>query len=41
MVGFVTFDNIIYKNIEEIKKTKLKEITLLSLQYNTNSTYCS
>lgn len=39
MVGFVTFDNIIYKNIEEIKKTKLKEITLLSLQYNTNSTY--
>ena len=25
MVGFVTFDNIIYKNIEEIKKTKLKE----------------
>ena len=39
MVGFVTFDNIIYKNIEEIKKTKLKEITLLNLQYNTNSTY--
>ena len=39
MVGFVTFNNIIYKNIEEIKKTKLKEITLLSLQYNTNSTY--
>ena len=39
MVGFVTFDNIIYKNIEEIKNTKLKEITLLSLQYNTNSTY--
>ena len=39
MVGFVTFDNIVYKNIEEIKKTKLKEITLLSLQYNTNSTY--
>ena len=39
MVGFVTFDNIIYKKIEEIKKTKLKEITLLSLQYNTNSTY--
>ena len=29
MVGFVTFDNIIYKNIEEIKKTKLKEITLI------------
>lgn len=39
MVGFVTFDNIVYKSIEEIKKTKLKEITLLSLQYNTNSTY--
>lgn len=39
MVGFVTFDNTIYKNIEEIKKTKLKEITLLNLQYNTNSTY--
>lgn len=39
MVGFVTYDNIIYKNIEEIKKTKLKEITLLNLQYNTNSTY--
>lgn len=39
MVGFVTFDNIIYKNIEEIKNTKLKEITLLNLQYNTNSTY--
>lgn len=39
MVGFVTFDNTIYKSIEEIKKTKLKEITLLSLQYNTNSTY--
>ena len=39
MVGFVTFDNIVYKNIEEIKKTKLKEITLLNLQYNTNSTY--
>ena len=39
MVGFVTFDNTIYKSIEEIKKTKLKEITLLNLQYNTNSTY--
>lgn len=39
MVGFVTFDNTIYKTIEEIKKTKLKEITLLNLQYNTNSTY--
>lgn len=39
MVGFVTFDNIVYKSIEEIKKPKLKEITLLSLQYNTNSTY--
>lgn len=39
MVGFVTFDNTTYKSIEEIKKTKLKEITLLNLQYNTNSTY--
>lgn len=39
MVGFVTFDNTIYKSIEEIKKKKLKEITLLNLQYNTNSTY--